>query len=296
MILGIDPKVDFAFKRVFGDQRNDEILIHLVNAILRLSDPIVSIEILNPFNDKDFADDKLTILDVKARDQAGRILHVEVQIQLPKFFHARILYYWAGNYHRQLREGAPFTHLRPTFTICLLNQKMFPQVEDYHLTFGLHHLEHRLCFSDHLQIHVLELPKFTRSLHELRDEQDKWMYFFLHAENMDTDALPEPFREPIYQRTAKELLMLTKDEILRERYEARQMAIRDLISQLEEAREDGLEKGLEKGLEQGALIERVRFAQQILDQSVTPEEQLQTLSIVQLRELAQQLKSAVLSR
>ena len=31
MILGIDPKVDFAFKRVFGDPRNSEILIHFLN-------------------------------------------------------------------------------------------------------------------------------------------------------------------------------------------------------------------------------------------------------------------------
>ena len=69
MILGIDPIVDFAFKRVFGDERNTDILIHLLNAILKLVVPIVSVEILNPFNDKDFSEDKLTVLDVKARDQ-----------------------------------------------------------------------------------------------------------------------------------------------------------------------------------------------------------------------------------
>jgi hypothetical protein len=33
MILGIDPKVDFAFKRVFGDPRNADILTHLLNAV-----------------------------------------------------------------------------------------------------------------------------------------------------------------------------------------------------------------------------------------------------------------------
>jgi hypothetical protein len=40
----------------------------------------------------------------------------------------------------------------------------------------------------------------------------------------------------------------------------------------------------------------VRFAQQILNHPVTPEEQLKTLSVDQLRELAEQLKSAVLAR
>ena len=45
MLLGIDPKVDYAFKRVFGDERNADILIHFLNAVLRLPVPIVSIEI-----------------------------------------------------------------------------------------------------------------------------------------------------------------------------------------------------------------------------------------------------------
>ena len=79
-MLGIDPKVDYAFKRVFGDPRNADILMHLLNSVLKLPDPIVALEILNPFNEKDFADDKLTVLDVKARDQAGRLLNVEMQL------------------------------------------------------------------------------------------------------------------------------------------------------------------------------------------------------------------------
>jgi hypothetical protein len=44
------------------------------------------------------------------------------------------------------------------------------------------------------------------------------------------------------------------------------------------------------------LLERVRFSQQILNRPVTPEEELQTLSIEQMRELAEQLKSAVMDR
>jgi hypothetical protein len=74
VLLQVDPKVDYAFKRVFGMERNRDILIHLLNAILAraLGRPIVSIEILNPFSSKDALDDKLSILDIKARDQSGR--------------------------------------------------------------------------------------------------------------------------------------------------------------------------------------------------------------------------------
>jgi hypothetical protein len=35
MILGIDPKVDYAFKRLFGREQNVALLISLLNAVLQ---------------------------------------------------------------------------------------------------------------------------------------------------------------------------------------------------------------------------------------------------------------------
>ena len=98
---------------------------------------------------------------------------------------------------------------------------------------------------------------------------------------MDPDELPEPFREPVYQRATRELQMLTKDAALRERYESRQKAIRDHMSLLQDAREEGRE--------QGVLIGRVQLCQQFLHRPVTPEEELLTLSIEDLRQRAESL-------
>jgi len=39
-------------------------LIALLNAILELEIPIVDVELLNPFNEKDFQDAKLSVLDI----------------------------------------------------------------------------------------------------------------------------------------------------------------------------------------------------------------------------------------
>ena len=54
METGIDPKVDYAFKRVFGSEENREILLNLLNAVLMSADsrPLQEIEILNPFSHK----------------------------------------------------------------------------------------------------------------------------------------------------------------------------------------------------------------------------------------------------
>ena len=66
MVPGIDPKVDYAFKRLFGREQNGALLIHLLNAILVLPTGrrVVALEILNPFHDKDNLDDKLSVLDM----------------------------------------------------------------------------------------------------------------------------------------------------------------------------------------------------------------------------------------
>ena len=46
MPLGIHPTVDFVFKLLFGDTRNVDLLIHLLNSVLNLEHPIVEATIL----------------------------------------------------------------------------------------------------------------------------------------------------------------------------------------------------------------------------------------------------------
>ncbi len=58
----IDPKVDCVFKALLGSEENRNLLIHFLNAILagELSSPITTVELLNPYSDREFLDDKLS--------------------------------------------------------------------------------------------------------------------------------------------------------------------------------------------------------------------------------------------
>ena len=75
----IDPKIDRFFKALLGADSNRRLLIHFLIAVLgaALPGPIRQISILNPNNEREFLDDKLSIVDVKARDDAGQIYQVE---------------------------------------------------------------------------------------------------------------------------------------------------------------------------------------------------------------------------
>jgi len=78
---------------------------------------IVALDLLNPFNEKDTADDKMSVLDIKARDRRGRQYNVEMQIVAPSTYPKRVLYYWAELHGQQMREGKPYGALEATISV-----------------------------------------------------------------------------------------------------------------------------------------------------------------------------------
>src|SRR5436189_166953 len=137
MPLGIDPTVDYAFKKLFGNPENSDLLIHLLNAVLTAESPIEEVEILNPFNDKEFIDDKLSVVDIKARDDEGTWYNVEMQVKALGVLRQRLPYYNAKLYVGQLSEGHGYELLTPAVTVCFLDDVLFPGVQSPHLSFTL---------------------------------------------------------------------------------------------------------------------------------------------------------------
>ena len=249
MILGIDPKVDYAFKHLFGREATRPILVHVLDSVLNPASgqEIRDIELLNPFNPKEALDDKLSIVDIKARDQAGRQFNVEMQMLASPYYDKRILYYWAKLYQQQLHEGHDYEELKPTISISILNHVLFPKVPNYHLHFRLWETSHHFPLTDDLEFHVLELPKFTKSEVELSSGLDKWLYFLRHMEKMDTEALPAALQqEPLVMRAVEDLKMLAQNDVERERYEARRKAQLDFNTAVKAARTEGHEEGREE--------------------------------------------------
>ncbi|MGI4753201.1 MAG: PD-(D/E)XK nuclease family transposase, partial [Janthinobacterium lividum] len=46
----VNPRVDLAFKKIFGVEENKDLLISLVNSIVGKEDQIVEVTLLNPYN------------------------------------------------------------------------------------------------------------------------------------------------------------------------------------------------------------------------------------------------------
>ncbi len=69
----LDPKNDVAFRRIFGTEKNKDILIHFLNDILGFTgkNAIQDIEFLSTIQDPDIASKKQSIVDVLCRDSSG---------------------------------------------------------------------------------------------------------------------------------------------------------------------------------------------------------------------------------
>lgn len=221
----IDPKVDCVFKALLGAEANRDLLIHFLNAVLEqaLPRPIDAVEILNPYNEREFLDDKLSVVDVKARDAAGGQYQVEVQLLAHRDLPARMLYGWADLYAAQLTSGQTYGQLRPTFAIWLLAAPLLPEVPGYAHDFRWRDADGRLLL-DHGGIWLLELSKFAAA--EVRTEQERWLKFLIEAERLDDSALPEWMQTREMKKAMTTLKAFSEKERAYHAYQARQNYLR----------------------------------------------------------------------
>jgi predicted transposase/invertase (TIGR01784 family) len=287
MILGVTPTVDHDFKHLFGRDSTRPILINLLDSVLNPAPAhrIQDLELLNPFNPKEALDDKLSILDIKARDQSGRQFNIEMQMLAFRYYEKRILYYASRLHQQQLHEGDDYLKLQPTISISFLDHVLFARLLDHHLRFRLLEERHHFAFTGDLELHILELPKFAKPESALVTELDIWLYFLRHAEKMDTDALPAALEQrPLMRRAMEELKMLTQTDQERERYEARRKAQLDFNTGLKIARMEGREEGRVE-----EKINTIHLLEGMLHRPATASEELAKCTLQELGQLIDQL-------
>ena len=88
----MDPRIDFAFKKIFGGEDTKDILANFIESLLGLSGnkKLKNITILDPFSAPKVKGLKLSIIDVKCTDLSGVSYIVEMQVKKTKAFFKRI--------------------------------------------------------------------------------------------------------------------------------------------------------------------------------------------------------------
>jgi predicted transposase/invertase (TIGR01784 family) len=104
-------------------------------------------------------------------------------------------------------------------------------------------------FYEKLKFIYIELPKFTKTIDELTDHFDKWLYLLRHLP--DLEYPPVPLQNNVFMQLFEvaEIANFSREE--RSAYENSLKYYRDMHGVINTARREGMRKGMKKGIEKG---------------------------------------------
>ena len=225
----LDPKNEIAFKRVFGTEKNKDILISFLNDIL---DP------------QDIGEIKDVTLIPSAQMPAmvshkGLQYFVEMQVVDHEPYN---IYSYAT--HPFVKKN--YEDFQRVIILTITNFVMFPQKSAFR---SEHVAVDRVTYEKDLNSTAwtfIELPKFTKKIEELTSISEKWYYYLKHAPETTPEVHTQLVENsPVLQRAYQELeaSSWSKDDL----------ATYEQIKQRDNFNAFVLRDHFEKGLVQGKL-------------------------------------------
>lgn len=256
----LNPKSDYVFKRIFGHVGNEEITCDLLNSILE--NKITEIELdKNPILEKDLLDDKLGILDIKAKADNNVNINIEMQVVDQKNIEKRILYYWSKMYTQGIKETENYEKLEKSIVILFTdyNLEKLKEIEEYITRWNIRERKHKhVVLTNVFEIYIIELKKYKENGTN-KKALDIWVEFLKNPEVVTMNENNKAVKK------AKEVLEeISQDE--RERYlaELRQKYIMDQKAMID--------AGYDKGLEQGEKNKAIEIARKMRKEKISIEQ------------------------
>jgi len=279
----INPRVDVGFKKLFGVEENKDILISLLNSIVSEEDQIDQIELLNPYNERNFKKDKLSVLDIKARNKHnGTYFLIEMQLSDEMDYPKRGLYSWARVYSNQLSSGEQYKKLNRTIAIHILNFTFIDYSKEtgwiasapskYHHRFVLRDKETGVEVFKDIEIHTIELNKFEgidakdleHVLLKTKDMLDKWVAVLTKYSLLNVKELPQEINIPEIKKALKVMREMQLSQTEREIYDSHLDFLRMEDNAFSKKFLDGKMEGMAEGIKKG----KVEVARSLLSKGL----------------------------
>ena len=117
----INPRVDWAFKRIFGTEDTKECLITFLNGVFEGEFVIKDVKHLKTEQTRHQKRERGVIFDVACVTDDGRHIIVEMQKKEQRYFVDRALYYSSKAIVEQAKPGEWDFHLTPVYTVCFMD-------------------------------------------------------------------------------------------------------------------------------------------------------------------------------
>ena len=252
----LDPKIDYVFKRIFGYIGNEEITKGLISSIIQKE--ISNIELdNNPILEKDLLDDKVGILDIRAKIENRINCNIEIQIVDRKNIEKRILYYWSKLYNMNIKAGKDYENLEKVIVILITDYEIdsLKEIKKYETKWNIREEEYqKVILTEVMEFYIIELPKYEKYKEKTENEKlNKWIKFIKEPGGIEMGDDKEI-------KKAKEVLEeISQDK--RERYlaELREKYILDQKAIEDAGYDKGLREGMTQGIAQGKKEEKEKI-------------------------------------
>jgi predicted transposase/invertase (TIGR01784 family) len=221
----INPYTDFGFKKLFGEEANQDLLIDFLNTLLPEKHLIKTLSFRNQEHLGATSSDRRVAFDVFCEANSGEKFIVEMQKEDQEFFKDRSLYYAAYPIREQGWKGKqPETgeiwdfELKTVYFVGILDF-IFDKTDPEPLLINEVSLKDKRGreFYDKLQFIYIQMPLFQLKETQLKTRCDKWLYFLKHLPSLD--HIPAILNEQVFEKAFKtaEVAVMTPAE--RDRYE-----------------------------------------------------------------------------
>ena len=252
----LDPKIDYVFKRIFGYIGNEEITKGLISSIIQKE--ISNIELdNNPILEKDLLDDKVGILDIRAKIENKINCNIEMQIVDRKNIEKRILYYWSKLYNMNIKAGKDYENLEKVIVILITDYEIdsLKEIKKYETKWNIREEEYqKVILTEVMEFYIIEIPKYEKYKEKTENEKlNKWIKFIKEPGGIEMGDDKEI-------KKAKEVLEeISQDK--RERYlaELREKYILDQKAIEDAGYDKGLREGMTQGIAQGKKEEKEKI-------------------------------------
>ena len=238
----INPLTDFGFKRLFGTEPNKNLLIDFLNVILPPQHRVKDLTYRSTENLGNTPLDRKAVFDLYCQSEKGEKFIVEMQKAKHNYFKDRSIYYASFPIQDQAEKGDWNYKLDPVYTIGILDFVFDEDKNDDNL---LHivELKDQNCkvFYEKLKFIYLELPKFKKTIDQLNDHFDKWLFLLKHLP--DLEEPPLPLQENVFMQLFEVARITNFSPSEREAYENSLKYYRDMNGVIETAREEGIQEG-----------------------------------------------------
>ena len=247
----LTPKNDIIFQTIFS-KKHKNLTKNLIESIIKEKIEDIEIDVATHLV-KNYATDKLGILDLRVKFKDGSQCSIEVQLINHGNMIDRITYYMASQYASQIEEGGEYGEIKRTICIGILDFEVreLKGMEEYSTRWRIIEDKYRKkVLTEKMEIYIIELKKLRKKeKKELEDRQTQWMLFLDNPRSEEVKEIMGKSKE--IKEAVETYEKVTQNKDLRRLAELREKAIRDEISLRKYERREGMRVGLEKGLREG---------------------------------------------